>query len=88
MKKTKTKNLESRAVVRQEWNEHERGWGSRPDGFSLHKSVNDCKGFIRKYWDGMPDKVYGRAPDEYSAPSGGQSLVDVSEEIYQLIDKE
>lgn len=47
-----------------EWEESERGWGTRPDGVSLHKSKADCDAYVKKYWEGMPD----RAPDEYSRP--------------------
>lgn len=59
-------------IVQQRWEESERGWGVRPDGFSLHLSDEDRTGFIEEYWESMPDEV----PDEYSRPSGepGKSL--------------
>lgn len=53
-------------VVVQKWVESERGWGTRPDGFSLHLTDTDCEAFIKDYWDGMPDEVQ----DEYSRPDG------------------
>lgn len=65
-------------VVRQEWLESERGWGIRPDGYSLHVSEADRVAFIREYWDRMPDHV----PDEYSRPCGNPELVDIDEALY------
>ena len=50
----------------QKWEESERGWGCRPDGYSLHLSEEDRTAYIQKYWKQMPDKT----PDEYSRPSG------------------
>lgn len=65
----------------QKWEESERGWGTRPDGYSLHLTFQDAEIYIREYWDSMPDAV----PDEYSRPDGNiyPCLVDknVCEEI-------
>jgi hypothetical protein len=46
------------------WIESERGWGTRPDGYSLHVSEAEAKRYVDEYWDGMPDDP----PDEYSRP--------------------
>lgn len=59
----KSKNLK---VIVQKWEESEKGWGVRSDGFSLHLTDADRKAFIREYWDGMPKTI----PDEYSRISG------------------
>jgi hypothetical protein len=59
------------------WTEHERGWGSRPDGVTLHRDEAEARRFIANYWASQPDKINGRAPDEYSAP-GEPELTDVS----------
>ncbi|MBU1198703.1 MAG: hypothetical protein KKF46_02720 [Nanoarchaeota archaeon] len=83
MTKEKSDNLEKRVIVRQEWTETERGWGMRPDGYSLHKTVEECKQYINDYWEGMPHKI----PDEYSFPSGKPYTVDVDKEIYQSVIK-
>lgn len=53
-------------VVVQKWEERERGWGSRPDGYSVHLTDDDRCRFIAAYWARMPDKT----PDEYSRPLG------------------
>ena len=68
-------------VVRQEWLESERGWGTRPDGYSLHKTEEDCDKFIRDYWNQMSLEV----PDEYSRPTGQPYWWEVGKETYQKI---
>jgi hypothetical protein len=68
-------------VVCQKWEESERGWGTRPDGYSLHLSFADLKIFINEYWDGMPDEV----PDEYSRPDGTPYRCLVDKKIYEEI---
>lgn len=68
-------------VVRQEWLESERGWGVRPDGYSLHRTPDDCVRYIKEYWAAMPDEV----PDEYSRPDGSPQIVCVDEKTYQQV---
>ncbi|MDP3770654.1 MAG: hypothetical protein U1A25_03145 [Candidatus Sungbacteria bacterium] len=65
-------------VICQKWLESERGWGTRPDGYSLHLTEADREWFIGLYWEKMPD----RAPDEYSRPDGKPYECSVSEEIF------
>lgn len=72
-------------VLCQEWEESERGWGTRPDGYSLHLDESDCSSFIKAYWAEQPDRIGGMAPDEYSRPWGSPFRVDVSSSIYQQI---
>ncbi|MBU1202086.1 MAG: hypothetical protein KKA51_06280 [Nanoarchaeota archaeon] len=74
-------NLET--VVKQEWIESEKGWGIRPDGYSLHKNVKDRDLYVKKYWDSMPDEV----PDEYSRPIGLPVPIDVNKKTYDRICK-
>ncbi len=77
MKKSKI----NKTVVCQDWLESERGWGTRPDGCSLHLNKLDLEKFVKAYWARMPDET----PDEYSRPCGQAYLVDVSDEIYSKI---
>ena len=69
------------ALFLQRWEESERGWGTRPDGISLHKSEQDCKDYIQEYWDSLPDET----PDEYERPTGKVSEVDIQDA--EIIDK-
>lgn len=68
-------------VVCQKWLESERGWGTRPDGYSLHLTEENRKRFIDAYWEGMPDT----APEEYSRPDGKPYGCTVSEEIFVAV---
>lgn len=64
-------------VYATQWIESERGWGQRPDGFSLHLTKQNADEYIKAYWDSMPDAV----PDEYSAPGEPREIeLDVPEE--------
>ena len=65
-------------VIRQYWIESERGWGIRPDGYTLHLTLLDRKQFVAAYWARMPDEV----PDEYSRPDGPSETIDVDEATY------
>jgi len=57
-------------VVVQKWEESERGWGVRPDGYSIHPDKAARDRYIDAYWEDMPDSV----PDEYSRPCGSPYL--------------
>jgi hypothetical protein len=60
-------------VLRQEWLESERGWGTRPDGYSLHLTEADRQAYIKAYRAKMP----GAVPDEYARPASRPQLVEV-----------
>jgi hypothetical protein len=66
------KMLTKMTLVVQPWEESERGWGIRPDGYSIHLNETDRKRFVKEYWEEQPDYV----PDEYSRPSGNPYLQD------------
>lgn len=68
-------------VIRQNWEESERDWGQRPDGYSLHLSSEHRQSFIESYWATMPDAV----PDEYSRPDGDPVEVEVDDETYAQV---
>jgi hypothetical protein len=72
---------EKYTVICQKWEESERGWGTRPDGYSLHCTEHDRLLFIQEYWDRMPDE----APDEYSRPDGTPYETEVSEALFEQI---
>ena len=75
-----------RTVVVQKWEESERGWDTRPDGFSLHLTEADRVAFIKAYWARMPDRdAFGCAPDEYSLPCGTPYLADVDAKMFKVL---
>lgn len=63
------------------WLESERGWGVRPDGYSVHKSLEDYAAYMKNYWANMPDT----APDEYSRPSSNPEERFVNKRAYDRI---
>lgn len=78
--KLPAKNLKHDVVV-QKWEESELGWGTRPDGFSLHLTDADRKSFIKAYWDSMPNAV----PDEYSRPDGDPYEIQVDDKTFAIV---
>lgn len=68
-------------VVYQTWVESERGWGTRPDGYSIHLSLDDRDRFIQEYWDSLPDEV----PDEYSLPYGDAKPYSVNQKTFMRL---
>jgi hypothetical protein len=68
-------------IVFVSWEESERGWGTRPDGCSLHLNANDARKFIDDYWKDMPCRV----PDEYSRPAGKPTSAYVSSDLYKQV---
>lgn len=73
-------------VVVQEWEESEAGWGTRPDGYSVHTSVENAEKFIKDFWNkektGYPS---GKVPYEYSRPVGTPFLRDTNEDFYNKV---
>ena len=53
-------------LICQKWEESERGWGTRPDGYSLHVGLDALAAYKKACWDRMPPD----APDEYSRTDG------------------
>ena len=70
--------LDKFPVMVQLWEESERGWGTRPDGYSLHLTEEARKSYIEDYWASMPDEV----PDEYSRPCGSPYVASVNEKTF------
>lgn len=68
-------------LYKQAWLESERGWGQRSDGYSLHRTLDDCGEYIRDYWAEMPDET----PDEYSRPIGSPELIEVTKAEYDSV---
>ena len=69
-------------VVCQYWDESERGWGVRPDGFSLHRTMADLDAFVKEHNDRLPTDYI---PDEYTRVSGEPKALDVPKSIAKAI---
>ena len=77
------KKPELKKAIYVNWEESEKGWGTRPDGCSLHLALKDYKAFEEAYWAKMPKEV----PDEYSRPAGEPVEVRVNSKLYREIIK-
>lgn len=64
-----------------EWEESERGWGTRPDGFSFHRSEEESEQYLKEFFARQPKEV----PDEYSRPLGKARLIQVSESLHDYV---
>lgn len=74
------------------WEESERGWGTRPDGYSLHLTLFDASNFRMHFLDHQKEwfESHGEmgVPDEYTRPYGEPYLVKVTEELYEQLVKD
>ncbi len=66
------------------WEESERGWGTRPDGCSIHISEEAANNFIQKQFSSLPTDY---VPDEYSRPCTKIMLTEVSRDLYEYFMK-
>lgn len=65
------------------WTEYERGWGSRPDGYSVHST----KELAEKYVNDTCGDRSGPVPDEYSSPSSLPVGVHASEVLVSMLER-
>lgn len=65
----------------QHWEESERGWGIRPDGYSLHLTRQDAVDYVKKAMDNQEQYYIKQGvkgvPDEYSRPCGEPKEVEI-----------
>jgi hypothetical protein len=70
-------------IIYVSWEESESGWGTRPDGCSLHLTKEKYDAFLKKYWARMPKST----PCEYSRPAGEPCVAFASEKLYNKVKK-
>jgi|SRR5271167_3131412 len=74
-------------VLYQEWEESERGWGVRPDGFSLHIDRTHRDAFVENFAKAQHgDAPDGYVPDEYTRVSGSPITINVPAKIYKQLE--
>jgi hypothetical protein len=71
-------------IVAVQWFESERGWGIRPDGWSIHKTTADAEDFINDYK--AKYHTAPTAPDTYSFPDA-QKVIDSSAVPQEYLDQ-
>jgi hypothetical protein len=69
-------------IIIDSWTEYERGWGCRPDGYSVHANQQEYTKFLKEYWDRQPKD---HVPYEYSKEDGNPIEVQVTEEVYNKV---
>lgn len=67
----------------QRWTEYERGWGSRPDGFTLYLTKESHAAHIERDKQARLDAE--GVPDEYSVPEGTVHEVHISDALVQKL---
>ena len=83
-----TEQKELKLVI-QEWEESEAGWDVRPDGISIHISMEECTKYRKNYWKEEIERTKGFVPDEYSRERNSPFWITVvSEEIKNILVKE
>ncbi len=70
-------------VYVQNWIESERGWGQRPDGFTIHTSKEDRDEYVEWYNQKFNNK--DTVPDEYTRAEGAPIEVEVTGAFFQRI---
>jgi hypothetical protein len=75
-------------IVVQKWEESERGWGTRPDGYTMHLTEEDRVAFCKKFWaDERKRNPSGVAPSCYSRECGSPYAAKVDRKTYNAIEK-
>ena len=73
-----------RKVYLQYWEESERGWGVRPDGCSLHLTLDEHKKYIKSIYDSREEDT--EVPDEYERIVGEPIEVMVDPALFSIIE--
>ena len=76
-----------RTVLVQDWEESERGFGVRPDGFTLHLTLEAHKAYVEAFWRRQKERLGESTPDEYTRTCGSPKPIDVNEMIYKKLVK-
>lgn len=67
----------------QNWEESERGWGTRPDGFTAHPNRAHRDAYVKWYYAEFNNQA--SVPDEYTRTSGEPIPVQVDKKLYTEI---
>ncbi len=76
---------ETKTVFVQNWEESERGWGTRPDGWTIHSSLDQLRGYVK--WFNKTFNNKDEAPDEYTRTDGEPIEVEVEDGLFKKIHK-
>lgn len=65
------------------WTESEAGWGTRPDGISIHKSKESYELYVENFWKDQPRET----PNEYSRPDSRQRVATISDDLLKKLEE-
>ena len=77
------KKDETHIVICENWTETERGWGQRPDGFTLHLTEDDYVNYVKEYNEKFNNKK--SVPDCYTRADGYPYPIRVNHVTYLKI---
>ena len=69
-------------ILLQFWEESERGWGTRPDGASLHINISSLKNYNENIY---MDRDSSQIPNEYDRIVGSPIEACVSDDLYNIV---
>jgi len=73
-------------VILQIWEESERGFGTRPDGCSMHINLKEREKYIRSIYDSR--KTDTSIPNEYYRIVGEGVEAFIEDSLYTLVEKD
>lgn len=87
--KPRVQVMTTHTVICQGWEETEAGWGTRPDGFSLHLTLEDCKTYAQGFWKHQKEHFDKQGvvdvPAEYDRQAGSPFKTIVNQQVYDKI---
>jgi hypothetical protein len=73
-------------VILQIWEESERGWGTRPDGCSMHIDLKERENYIQTIYNSRKSDT--SIPDEYERIVGEGVEAFIEDSLYNLVQKD
>ena len=73
-------------VILQIWEESERGWGTRPDGCSMHIDLKERENYIQTIYDSR--KSDESIPNEYDRIVGEGVEAFIEDALFKLVEKD
>jgi len=71
-------------VILQLWEESERGFGTRPDGCSIHIDSDNRNNYIKSIYDSRKDEV----PNTYDKIIGSELEAFIDDELFKKLNEE
>ena len=68
------------------WTESEAGWGTRPDGYTVHRDEAAAQQYVADYWRKERERnPGGGVPSEYTFPAEESVMVEVSQDLHDEV---